>query len=226
MIFYRMRIATLLLLTVVASGFAPQIHAQSGEAFASAAMLEMNADPAFVGDVLRAEALDWADTPHVLGGDSRRGIDCSSLMQQWYSSLFGVQLPRTSGEQFAAGERVDREALSPGDLVFFGTARRITHVGAYVGGGEFAHVSSSVGVTVSRMDEAYWKRRYRGARRVLPIEDGIVLSLPVAAAEAPTPSDQPSAIVRTDRPAEAAPTFTRASVRGGQSAPAPRRVGW
>lgn len=183
------------------------------------------ASEAPVAAVLRAEALDWADTPHILGGESRRGIDCSGLMQTWYDDLFAIDLPRTSREQYQSGTPVERDDLQPGDLVFFGSARRITHVGAYVGNGEFAHVASSVGVTVSRLDESYWKRRYRGARRVM---DASTSAPPFVFAAAETPVPPPSdAPVESQRgTASEAPTFTRASLRGSAPAASTRRVGW
>ncbi len=166
---------------------------------------------------LRDEARDWDGTRYRYGGDSRAGIDCSALMRRWFSDLFDEALPRTADEQFDRGTSVERAELRPGDLVFFGSRRGINHVGVFVGDGEFAHASRSAGVTVSRLNEAYWKARYRGARRVLGLS-GLGQQLPpvetvVAATEVP---------VRQ----AAAPTFTRASARGARALPATRRTGW
>ncbi len=212
----RFALTFLLLLCIAAS------PARAQASFTTALATTPGSAADAVSFALRAEALDWADTPHTLGGDSRRGIDCSGLMQNWYSALFGIQLPRTSGEQFAAGSPVERDALRPGDLVFFGSKRGISHVGTYVGEGEFAHVSSSAGVTVSRLDEAYWKRRYRGARRVLSAD--AEPSVALARGEA-----RPAVPVEVAPPAHAisgAPSFTGASAPSRATAPATRRVGW
>lgn len=127
-------------------------------------------------------AADWEGVRYRIGGNSRAGIDCSALVQTWFQDVFGQQLPRSSREQFHVGETVERDGLRPGDLVFFRNRRSISHVGVYVGEGQFAHASSSQGVTVSRLEEAYWARRYAGARRVISEdlmpqpEDGLFLA--------------------------------------------------
>ncbi|WP_054701523.1 C40 family peptidase [Desulfosarcina cetonica] len=68
--------------------------------------------------MLREEIQDWLGTPHRLGGLSHRGIDCSGLVMLVYEKLFDLKLPRTSRAMMRVGQRVDRERLSPGDLVF------------------------------------------------------------------------------------------------------------
>lgn len=116
---------------------------------------------------LRSEALRWEGTPHHLGGSSRQGADCSGLVKTVYADLFALDLPRTTSEQVQTGAEVRRDAWQPGDLVFFQISPRTRHVGIYVGDGEFFHVSSSRGATVSRLDAPYWRDRYWTARRVL-----------------------------------------------------------
>ncbi len=86
-------------------------------------------------------------------------------MQALYARVFGRALPRTTEEQAREGIRVGREALVPGDLIFFKTPDR--HVGVYLCCGEFAHASSSGGVVISRLDEPFWQRTFSMARRVL-----------------------------------------------------------
>lgn len=117
---------------------------------------------------LRAEIRTWEGTPHRMGGLSRRGIDCSGFIHVLYDRLFDLQLPRTTTHQVRAGERVPVEALQAGDLVFFQPGQKTNHVGIYLSGGTFAHVSSSRGVMLSHLDERYWRRAYWTARRVLP----------------------------------------------------------
>jgi hypothetical protein len=117
---------------------------------------------------LRAKIADWAGTPHVLGGSTLRGVDCSAFVQQVYSSVFNLQLPRTTREQVRVGERVSRHGLRPGDLVFFKPPTTTRHVGIYLKDGQFAHASSSRGVIISDLDEKYWDRAYWTSRRLLP----------------------------------------------------------
>ncbi|MGI9174101.1 MAG: C40 family peptidase [Rhodothermales bacterium] len=115
---------------------------------------------------LRAEVETWRGTPHQWGGIDRGGADCSGFVMKLYHDLFGADVPRTTIQQAKAGAGVRRQALQPGDLVFFRPTRKTRHVGVYLGEGEFAHVSSSVGVTVSRLDQPYWQRIYWRARRL------------------------------------------------------------
>lgn len=117
---------------------------------------------------LRASAARWNGVPHEWGGTSRRGVDCSGLVQALYDETFDMGLPRSTRRQARLGARVDAQRLQPGDLVFFRPEDRKRHVGVYLSDGEFVHASSSRGVMVSRLDEAYWQRHWWQARRVLP----------------------------------------------------------
>jgi len=93
------------------------------------------------------------------------GFDCSGFTCWVYGKL-GVNLPRSSREQFQEGKDIRKSELRRGDLVFFGNDRHITHVGIYLEDHKFIH-SSSTGDTVkiSSLDEPVWERKYAGARR-------------------------------------------------------------
>lgn len=115
---------------------------------------------------LTKSALRFLGTPYVFGGTSTSGFDCSGYTQHVFAML-GVSLPRTADAQYYAG-RATTGGLRPGDLVFFQTYEPgPSHVGIYLGNGQFAHASSSHGVMVSHLSDSYWASRYLGAKRLL-----------------------------------------------------------
>lgn len=107
---------------------------------------------------------EWVGTRYRLGGESKRGIDCSAFTQTAFEEAFGVSLPRSTAEQRYVGRKIAKNELKSGDLVFF---RHNNHVGVYLGNGRFMHSSSSHGVMISSLDEAYWSRSYTQSRRVM-----------------------------------------------------------
>jgi len=115
---------------------------------------------------LTHNALRFLGTPYVFGGTSRYGFDCSGYTQHVFA-MMGVSIPRTADAQFYAGSRT-RGGMRAGDLVFFQTYEPgPSHVGIYLGGGKFAHASSSHGVMVSQLSDPYWASRYLGAKRLM-----------------------------------------------------------
>jgi cell wall-associated NlpC family hydrolase len=118
-----------------------------------------------IASALTRSALRFLGVPYVFGGTSTAGFDCSGFVQHVFAML-GVALPRTADAQYDFG----RPAVGgprPGDLVFFDTYGGVSHVGIYLGRGEFVHASSSHGVMVSHLSESYWASRYVGAKRLL-----------------------------------------------------------
>ena len=102
------------------------------------------------------------------GGDNpNQGFDCSGLVNFSYLTA-GVQLPRDSRSMYSVTTRVTTSDLRPGDLVFFRQrSSRISHVGLYVGSGQFVHApSAGKDVEITSLSDAYWKKRYAGAGRV------------------------------------------------------------
>ena len=124
--------------------------------------------------VLRDGIVDTAESfvglPYRWGGSSaEEGFDCSGLTMAVYQ-LNGLNLPRTSRDQFQAGEGVAREDLARGDLVFFAISggRKVSHVGVYVGDGRFVH-SPGRGkvVRVDSLSDTYYDSRFMGGRTYL-----------------------------------------------------------
>ncbi|MFS0724765.1 C40 family peptidase [Paenibacillus sp. 1P07SE] len=105
-------------------------------------------------------------TPYKYAGNTTSGFDCSGFTAYVFKQ-FDISLPRTSGGQAQHGEGVERDELQPGDIVYFNTSGKgVSHVGIVVDDDKFAHASSSKGVIISKLSEAYWDTRYMGARRV------------------------------------------------------------
>ena len=111
----------------------------------------------------------WQGTPYRFGGVDEQGMDCSAFTRNMYQEAYGMQLPRSTYEQVELGREISQHELQPGDLVFFRTGRT-QHNGVYVGEGKFAHASSSAGVTISRLDNVYWRTRYWQSRRLLDVQ--------------------------------------------------------
>ncbi|WP_159866058.1 MULTISPECIES: bifunctional murein DD-endopeptidase/murein LD-carboxypeptidase [unclassified Raoultella] len=109
----------------------------------------------------------WKGVRYRLGGSTRKGIDCSAFVQRTFREQFGLELPRSTSEQRDSGKSISRSQLRTGDLVLFRAGSTGRHVGIYIGNNQFVHASTSSGVTISSMNEPYWKKRYNEARRVL-----------------------------------------------------------
>ena len=129
---------------------------------------------AAIGEDLRNELVRTAHSfigiPYKWGGESRReGFDCSGLTMTVYQ-LNGLELPRTSRQQWQAGKPVTRRNLLKGDLVFFATGggRRVSHVGIYAGGDRFIHAPRR-GQTIrtASLTNSYYNKHYLGARRYM-----------------------------------------------------------
>lgn len=117
--------------------------------------------------LLRNEFQYWQGTPYRLGGETRKGIDCSALVQNIYQNSFNLPLPRVAQSQAAEGLPVHKNALQVGDLLFFKTSWRVLHVGIYMGDKRFFHASTSNGVMISSLDNIYWKSKYWKAQRII-----------------------------------------------------------
>jgi cell wall-associated NlpC family hydrolase len=111
-------------------------------------------------------AYKFLGKPYVYGAAGPNAFDCSGLTQYIYNK-FGVDISRTTYTQVGEGTKVNRSDLKAGDLVFFNTEGSTSHVGIYVGNGEFIHAPrTGKPVMVSSLSDGYYSQKYSTARRI------------------------------------------------------------
>lgn len=125
-----------------------------------------NGSSAMTKNVL-SQYKNWKGTPYQYGGSTKKGIDCSAFTQNFYKTYYSKNLPRMTDAQMVTGRKV--KYLKPGDLVFFKTNKRskVLHVGIYYKNNQFLHAATSTGVTMSSLDNSYWKSHFIQARRII-----------------------------------------------------------
>ena len=121
--------------------------------------------------ILLDTAFSYLGTPYRHGGVTRKGMDCSGFVSTTFKSI-SVPLSRSSQEMATQGRKIRLENVQVGDLLFFKTTKRnrISHVGMVVdidGDVKFIHSSSKRGVVISSLSEAYYKKAFRMAKRVM-----------------------------------------------------------
>ncbi len=133
---------------------------------ASAVAAQLPAPSSF-GAQLAQLALKMGGVRYVYGGSSpSAGFDCSGLVY-YVAQQLGVTLPRTASGQWQSGVAVPAGDLQPGDLVFFNTQGYASHVGIYIGNGQFVQAETwGTVVHVTSLSTSYWADSYLGARRI------------------------------------------------------------
>ena len=109
---------------------------------------------------------EWWATRYKYGGEDKQGIDCSAFTGKVLSLVYGVNLPRTATEQYKLVEKITKENLVEGDLVFFNTRGGVSHVGVYLGDNYFVHSSVKNGVTINSLTDDYYGSKFIGGGRV------------------------------------------------------------
>ena len=98
----------------------------------------------------------WMGTPYKFGGLDKDGIDCSGLTLLLEQQVYGVNIPRTTGQQINVIKRKYEEELTEGDLVFFDyDGKKFSHVGVYLQNGYYVHASSTRGVMITKLHDPY-----------------------------------------------------------------------
>lgn len=145
----------------------PNVVSMDSNAISRAGNRHRSAQLASRGGAVLNSAHRYMGTPYVFGATGNGGFDCSGFVMRVFQQ-HGIYLPRTADVQYNVGTKVARGDEQPGDLVFFETyLPGPSHVGIYVGNGNFIHASSSRGVTTSNLNQTYYAARYLGAKRVL-----------------------------------------------------------
>ena len=150
---------------------AEQAAAQSKPSSGNNTSSNSSSAPTKSGAAVVAYAKQFLGYPYVYGGTSPSGFDCSGFVKYVYAH-FGVKMNRTASAQMDNGTPVSMSQLIPGDVVFFkkagSSASRASHVGIYIGGGQFIHASTSkTGVIISKMSSAYYTSGFVGGRRLV-----------------------------------------------------------
>ena len=109
---------------------------------------------------------DWTGTRYVMGGSSKKGIDCSAFTSALFLSVYSLPIPRTAREQYNASTHLLKDELKEGDLVFFNTRGGVSHVGVYLDNGYFVHSCSSAGVKINNLTDSYYAKRFLGGGRL------------------------------------------------------------
>jgi len=127
------------------------------------------AKPSDLKKAIINEVKNHIGTLYKKGSDGIKGMDCSYFTMIVFKNAIGLNLPRTTSEQFKLGSLItDYDSLEVGDLLFFNTTGEIaSHVGIYIGDGLFAHASVSEGVTISSINNPYYRKRFNGAKRII-----------------------------------------------------------
>ncbi len=144
----------------ISTGIAPSAQALKNSGYAA----QPN-DNLVLRHQIIATAKKYIGVPYVWAGSTPKGFDCSGFVQYVYKA-HGITLPRVSRDQYTAGRWIAKHELQPGDLVFFhnGNGTAVSHVGIYIGDGQFIHASSSKGVVISNLYNNYYTAHYFGAR--------------------------------------------------------------
>ncbi len=119
--------------------------------------------------VLNSFILKWLGKPYKLGGKTETGIDCSQFNKRLYLDVYKIELQNVCYKQWEQTNRIKRDSLQIGDLLFFKSKQSPSgwHCGVYIGNTYFVHSANRFeGVKISSIKEPKYSLVYRGAGRI------------------------------------------------------------
>jgi len=121
----------------------------------------------------------WMGTPYKFGGEDKNGVDCSGLAQLLEQQVYGISIPRSTGEQVAVIKRKYEDELAEGDLVFFDyDGKKFSHVGVYLQNGFLVHASSTKGVIIIPLHDPYMYKHFSRAGSVIAGDNNMAEQTP------------------------------------------------
>ena len=111
----------------------------------------------------------WLGKPYKLGGKTERGIDCSQFNKRLYNDVYKLQIENVCYKQYNQTERIKKDSLQIGDLLFFRSRQSPSgwHCATYIGETMFVHAANRYeGVKISSLNEPNYKKAYKGAGRL------------------------------------------------------------
>jgi lipoprotein Spr len=120
--------------------------------------------------ILNKFMLYWIGKPYKLGGNSERGIDCSQFNKRLYKDVYNKVLGEVAYKQWEQTQRLKKDSLMVGDLVFFRSKASPSgwHTGTYIGNSYFIHAANKYeGVKISSIEEPRYKQMIRGYGRLI-----------------------------------------------------------
>lgn len=151
------------------TGYVSSEYVQTVKETASRGTATATTATSSMGAQIVAYAKQFLGTPYVYGGNGPNSFDCSGFTKYVYAH-FGVTLNRTATDQLANGTAVSKSQLQLGDLVFFraNTTKPVSHVGIYIGGGQFIHASTNTySVQIDNLNSGYYSRVYVYGRHIM-----------------------------------------------------------
>ena len=130
-----------------------------------AAQLKISTEKIY-NEKLYQEIDGWIGVKYKWGGNDKNGVDCSGFTDAVYLSVYEYKLKRSAFDIIKECDVIEKNNLMEGDLVFFDISSNNSHVGIYLANNKFVHASSSKGVMISDLTEAYWTKYWGRAARI------------------------------------------------------------
>jgi cell wall-associated NlpC family hydrolase len=153
------------ILTIIAVMFIVNVSAQTNKSYTDFKL------PAITDDILTPDTLlnnfmlKWIGKPYKLGGKTEKGIDCSQFNKRLYKDVYNKDLENVAYKQYNQTQRIKRDSLQIGDLIFFRSKASPSgwHTGVFIGNTYFIHAANRFeGVKVSSLEEPRYKKAIRG----------------------------------------------------------------